>query len=116
MTCSFEDMREHLYTAVVCDALDTLGYRRQSPCVQLLPYSDGQRTLVGRCKTTLWMDMAHEVPNPFELELKAVDECQPNDVFIAATGGSLRSAIWGELLTMALNRLAPGRTVSRTTG
>jgi len=101
MAHSYDDMREHLYTAVVCDALDALGYRRQSTCVQLSPYSAGQRTLVGRCKTTLWVDTAHEVPNPYELELKAVDDCQPNDIFIAATGGSSRSAVWGELLTTA---------------
>jgi regulator of RNase E activity RraA len=112
MHYTYDDMREQLYTAVVCDALDSLGYRRQSPGAQFLPYSTGGRTLVGRCKTTLWVDMAHEVPNPFELELKAVDECRPDDVLIAATGGSLRSAIWGELLTTAaMNRGCVGAVI-----
>ncbi len=93
-------MRASLYSAVVCDALDSLGLRNQSPRVQLAPYS-GESLLVGRCMTTLWTDMDHDVPNPYELELKAVDSCQTDDVLICAAGGSMRSALWGELLSTA---------------
>lgn len=93
-------MREVLYSAVVCDALDSLGLTNQSPRVQLVPQS-GSPKLVGRCKTTLWADMAHVDPNPYELELQAVDSCKPDDVLIAAAGGSMRSGIWGELLSTA---------------
>jgi regulator of RNase E activity RraA len=93
-------MRESLYTAVVCDALDALGYRNQSPRVALPCQSGGPR-LVGRCRTTLWADMMHEDPRPYELELRAVDSCKPDDALIAAAGGSMRSGIWGELLSTA---------------
>ncbi|MDZ4689462.1 MAG: RraA family protein [Planctomycetaceae bacterium] len=93
-------MRSELYSAVVCDALDGLGCRRQSPRLPLAPLTSG-RMLVGRCKTTLWVDMAHSDPRPYELELQAVDGCRPDDVLIAAAGGSMRSGIWGELLTTA---------------
>ena len=93
-------MREHLYSAVVSDALDGLGFKHQSPRLQFNPYT-GTSLLVGRCKTTLWVDMAHVDPSPYELELKAVDACQPDDVLIAAAGGSIRSGLWGELLTTA---------------
>src|SRR5439155_20935956 len=55
----------------------------------------------GRCKTTWWADMAHADPKTYELELAAVDGCQPDDVLIAAANGSVRSGIWGELLTTA---------------
>lgn len=93
-------MRQSLYSAVVCDALDAAGYPHQSPRVSLRPMTVTQ-TLVGRCKTTLWADMAHPDPKPYELELAAVDACKPDDVLIAAAGGSARSGIWGELLTTA---------------
>ena len=92
--------RETLYCAVVCDALDGLGYKNQSPRVALPPLTH-DTFLVGRCKTTLWADMAHEDPRPYELELQAVDDCQVDDVIIAAAGGSNRSGVWGELLTTA---------------
>ena len=57
--------------------------------------------LVGYCKTTLWADMAHVDPKPYDLELAAVDSCQPDDVIVCAAGGSFRSGIWGELLSTA---------------
>ena len=104
-------IREALFTAVVCDALDALGYRNQSPSVRLAPQTVDS-VLVGRAKTTLWVDMAHDDPRPYELELLAVDACQPDDVLIAAAGGSLRSGIWGELLsTAARNRGCVGAVV-----
>lgn len=93
-------MREKLFAAVVCDALDSLGFPNQSPRVSLAPQTvDG--VLIGRCQTTLWSDMAHEDPDPYALELQAVDACRPDDVMIAAAHGSTRSGIWGELLSTA---------------
>jgi 4-hydroxy-4-methyl-2-oxoglutarate aldolase len=97
---TLEMMRQSLYTAVVCDALDAEGYTRQSPRVPLGPLTVNT-LLVGRCRTTLWADMAHADPRPYELELKAVDGCRPDDVMVAAAGGSMRSGVWGELLTTA---------------
>lgn len=94
-------IREHLYAAVICDVLDGLGYRRQSPEV-LLSNLTVPKTIVGRCRTTLWADMFHADPEPYALELQAVDSCRPGEVLIAAAGGSLRSGIWGELLTTAV--------------
>ena len=95
-------MRSDLYSAVVADALDGLGYSHQSPRLQLRPYTTTS-LLVGRCKTTLWEELDEVDPSPYELELKAVDECQPDDVLIAAAAGSLKSGIWGELLSTAAN-------------
>lgn len=104
-------IREELYSAVVCDALDALGYSRQSPRVPWRPMT-GIDKLVGRAKTTLWAEFTHPDANTYELELAAVDSCQPDDVFIAAAGGSMRSGIWGELLsTAARNRGCVGAIV-----
>ena len=93
-------MRQSLTSAVVCDALDAEGYSRQSPRVPIMALTVNT-ALVGRCKTTLWAEMAHPDPKPYELELRAVDSCQPDDVLIAAANGSLRSGVWGELLSTA---------------
>lgn len=93
-------MRDNFYSAVLCDALDSLGYTNQSPRLQLKPMT-GVDLLVGRCKTMLWADMAHEDGRPYELELQAVDGCAADDVMIVAASGSMRSGIWGELLSSA---------------
>lgn len=99
-TITLEMMRESFYAAVLCDALDALGFPRQSPRVPLEPLT-ADVVLVGRCKTTLWGDMAHPDPRPYALELEAVDGCRPDDVLIAAANGSMRSGVWGELLSTA---------------
>jgi regulator of RNase E activity RraA len=99
-TITLAMIRETLYTAVLCDALDGVGCRNQSPRLRIRSLCGGAM-LAGRCKTTLWVDMAHDDPEPYDLELTAVDTCQPDDVMIAAAGGSMRSGIWGELLSTA---------------
>ncbi len=105
------DLRTCLTAAVVCDALDAEGYPSQSPRVALRPLTV-PGVLVGRCRTTLWADMAHPDPRPYELELRAVDGCRPDDVLVCAAGGSFRSGVWGELLsTAARNRGCAGVVV-----
>ncbi|MEN9556858.1 MAG: 4-hydroxy-4-methyl-2-oxoglutarate aldolase [Planctomycetota bacterium] len=94
-------MRQVLSVPLLCDALDAAGFPRQSPRLPLRPLTMPNVTLIGRCRTTLWADMAHSDPQPYELELKAVDSCQPDDVLICSASGSNRSGIWGELLTTA---------------
>lgn len=49
---------------------------------------------------------------PYELELQLVDACRSDEIIIAAAGGSMRSGIWGELLTTAaMNRGCVGAIV-----
>jgi regulator of RNase E activity RraA len=48
--------------------------------------------------------MSHADPKPYELELLAVDTCRPDDVLIAAAGGTTRSGLRGELLSTAARR------------
>ena len=93
-------IRRSIYSAALADALDSLGFRHQSPRLPFRPLTGAMR-LVGRCKTTLWLEFAYEDPDSYDLELKAVDSCRPDDVVICAAGGSVRAAVWGELLSMA---------------
>ncbi|MBL8814796.1 MAG: RraA family protein [Planctomyces sp.] len=94
-------MREYLTVPLLCDALDGFGYRHQSPRIPVHPITMPGLTLIGRCRTTLWSDMAHTDPEPYKLELLAVDSCRLDDVLICAASGSFRSGIWGELLSTA---------------
>jgi regulator of RNase E activity RraA len=97
---SLETLKRVLSSALVCDALDAEGFPNQSPRIPLLPMTS-EAILLGRCRTTLWADIHHVDPRPYELELQAVDASRPGEVIIAAAGGSMRSGLWGELLTAA---------------
>jgi regulator of RNase E activity RraA len=110
-TITLSMIRQSLYTAVVADALDSLGIAHCSPRKAIRPFTSSA-LLAGRCRTTLWSEMFHQDPHPYELELKAVDACRTDDVLICAAGGSMRSGIWGELLsTAASNRGCVGAIV-----
>ena len=105
---------DSLYSAAVADALDSLGFPNQSPRLQFEPIT-GCTKLVGRCKTTLWLEFAYEEPDSYDLELQAVDSCQQDDDVICAAGGSVRAAVWGELLsTAAKNAGCVGAVVDGT--
>jgi 4-hydroxy-4-methyl-2-oxoglutarate aldolase len=97
---SFATLRTQLYSAVISDALDAAGFRNQCLDVALPPMT-GVAKMMGRCRTTLWEDIDFQDPEPYTLELEAVDGLQQDEVLIAAAGGSMRSGIWGELLSTA---------------
>ncbi|QDS88167.1 4-hydroxy-4-methyl-2-oxoglutarate aldolase [Rosistilla ulvae] len=104
MERTFAQLRETLYSAVVADACDQFGLRNQSIQHELPPQTTTE-VLIGRCRTSAWEDLFDVDPSPYELELQLVDSCQSDDVVIAAAAGSMRSGIWGELLsTAASNR------------
>lgn len=98
---SLSQLQERLSVPLLCDALDAAGCRHQSPRLPIRPVTMRDSFLLGRAKTTLWSDLAHVDPEPYKLELLAVDSCQENDVLVCAAAGSNRSGIWGELLTTA---------------
>ena len=101
ITITLEMMRANLSVPLLCDALDAAGLTHQSPRVEMPAVTLPDVILIGRCRTTLWADMAHVDPEPYKLELAAVDACRPDDVLVCAAAGSMRSGIWGELLSTA---------------
>ena len=99
---------DRLGTALILDILDGKGLRHQALKPGVIPRTV-QKVVIGAAKTLLWMDFAHDDPATYELELKAVDSLQPDEIVVCATGNSERSGIWGELLTTAaLRRGAAG--------
>jgi regulator of RNase E activity RraA len=96
-----------LSVALVLDALDSEGFRRQA--LPNIPPRTVQQVVVGRAKPLLWVDFAYEDPDTYALELAAVDSLARHDLVVCATADSSRSGIWGELLTTAaLQRGAAG--------
>ena len=112
----FAMLRRDLFTAVVGDVLDALGYRRQflpAGIAQLHPAGK----LAGRAMPVLEADVFDDAApaargplarKPFGLMLEALDDLRPGEIYIA-TGGSLRYALWGGLMTTrALHLKAAG--------
>lgn len=97
-----ETVLTKLYTAVLSDVLDELGYRHQVLPPRIRPL-DENLVLAGRARTGLYRDVYH-VPvghNPYALELTLVDSLRPGEVVVLGCGATGRIAPWGDLLTTA---------------
>lgn len=96
----FDELEREIYTAVVSDVLDRLGYRDQAMTAEIRPIWNGAQ-LVGRAHTVLSTDVYTLPEQPYEMEIRAIDSVPANHVLVAATNQSTRTCLWGELLSTA---------------
>ena len=107
----FAHLEAALYTAVISDALDDLGYRQQAMAEHLRPIGTDVK-FAGWARTISCMDTYHVPEDPYGTEIAAIDSILPGEVVVVSTGGSKRNAPWGELLsTAAVARGARGAVV-----
>ena len=107
----FALMKEKLYTPVVGDILDVMGYCHQFLPPEVRPLRENMK-LAGKAMTVLMIDVFGPQKKPFGLLTEALDQLEKNDVYLA-TGGTKRCAYWGELLTAtARTRGAVGAVVN----
>ena len=100
---SMGTMREQFFSALLSDALDSLGYMNQAMPPRMRPL-DEELTMVGRARTARFVDVVDLPPsdsNPYELEIALVDSLGPGDVAVFSCGTSGRIAPWGALLSTA---------------
>jgi regulator of RNase E activity RraA len=95
----FDEMRTHLFTAVIGDILDLQGMHHQFLMPECRPL-DPKMVICGRAMTVVETDLFEPADPPFGLMLKALDSLRENEVYMAA-GASPRYALWGELMSTA---------------
>ena len=96
----FETMEQKLYSSVISDVLDKLGYRNQAMRADIDPMWPGA-VVAGRAHTCLSVDVYETKENHYAMEIEAVDTLKPNDVLVGGTNCSTETALWGELLSTA---------------
>jgi regulator of RNase E activity RraA len=111
MTIDFKGLKEVLYSAVLSDVLDALGYPHQAMLPFVRPITD-DAVLFGPARTGLYISVFEVLPdeNPYEVEIELVDDLKPGEIAIfACNGPTVRLAPWGELMTTAaMQRRAGG--------
>ena len=102
----FSLMKEKLYTPVVGDILDQMGYRHQflpapiRPLVSQVPMSyyvrnegpNNRLKVAGYACPVLENDVYGEPKKPFGYMIEALDQLRPNEIYIAT--GAHHSALW----------------------
>ena len=103
-------MKEKLYTPVVGDILDQMGYSHQFLPAEIRPLASQVPTamltdvkgknwlkLAGFACTVLENDIYGAPKKPFGYMTEALDQLRPGEIYVAT--GAHHSALWGELLT-----------------
>ncbi len=93
-------MVHKLYTGVICDVLDTLGFRNQALEADIRPVHPSM-VIAGRARTVLSVDVYHIRDDCYDKEIAYVDSLTPGDVVVACTNRSPHTGFWGELLSTA---------------
>jgi 4-hydroxy-4-methyl-2-oxoglutarate aldolase len=96
----FQTMQSELYTGVISDVLDTLGYRQQAMTPDIRPVHP-EMAVVGRARPVLSVDVYRVREDCYDLEIAYVDALLPDDLVVACTNRSTRTGLWGELLSTA---------------
>lgn len=107
----FEQMKKELYTPVVGDILDEMGYYNQFLPPEVQPLREEMK-IAGWAMPALMIDVYGPQEKPFGRLTEALDQLRENEVYIAS-GGLNRCAYWGEMLTAtAKTRGAAGAVVN----
>jgi 4-hydroxy-4-methyl-2-oxoglutarate aldolase len=93
----FQHIKSLLYSPVIGDILDGMGYWHQFLPQAIQPMTLEMR-IVGRAFPVQIADASGKQEKPFGLMTEALDALQESEIYVA-TGGSMNCAAWGEILT-----------------
>lgn len=93
----FALMKAELYSPVIGDILDDLGHYHRFLPQPIQPMRESMK-LVGRAMPVLMIDVFGRQEEPFGRLTEALDQLEPGEIYLA-TGGTMRCAYWGEILT-----------------
>lgn len=93
----FDLIKSRLYTPVVGDILDRMGFTHQFLPQAVQPLLTEMK-LAGRAMPVLMIDVHGPQKKPFGKLTEALDQLEPGDIYLAS-GGDMRCAYWGEILT-----------------
>jgi regulator of RNase E activity RraA len=109
---TFRLLKEELFTAVVGDVLDVMGYRRQFLPAAIGPLQQTMK-IAGRAMPVLEADIFDDgtpesagplARKPFGIMLEALDDLKAGEVYVAS-GSSFRYALWGGLMSTRAQHL-----------
>ena len=114
----FETIRTELSTAVVGDCLDAMGHRKQFLPASIRPLQPHMK-IIGRAMPVLEADIFDEgspeskgplARKPFGIMFEALDSLKEDEIYVA-TGGSLRYALFGGLMSTRAQHLTAAGAV-----
>lgn len=97
-----EYLKKTLYSGILCDVLDQMGYREQALGGELAPLNDNT-VIFGPAFTSIGTEVYSMPPDPLTAQCKVVDQLKEGEIYVLVTRGNYNCAVFGELFATAVN-------------
>lgn len=96
-----EYLRKHLYSGVLSDVMDGMGYRNQMLGNRIFPLQEDTR-LFGPAFTSIATTVYSMPENPLVAQCRTVDQLREGEIYVCVMRGSYNCALFGELFATAI--------------
>lgn len=98
-----EELKKVLYSGILSDVLDGMGYRNQCIGRAIHPLND-HTVIFGPAFTSIGTQVYTMPENPLIAQCKVVDQLQEGEIYVLKTRGDYNCAVFGELFATAVRR------------
>lgn len=100
---NIQELKNVLYSGILSDVLDGMGYRNQTIGMGIHPLSD-ETVIFGPAFTSIGTQVYSMPENPLIAQCKVVDQLREGEIYILKTRGEYNCAVFGELFATAVRQ------------
>lgn len=103
MKYNLNEIKDQLYSGILCDVLDGLGYRHQALSNAIAGLTD-DTVIFGPAFTSIGTQVYSMPENPLIAQTKVVDQLGEGEIYVLVTRGEYNCAVFGELFATAVRQ------------
>lgn len=96
-----EELKKILYSGVISDVLDQMGYRNQALGMGLQPLRE-DTVMFGPAFTSIGTEVYSMPESPLTAQCKVIDQLDEGEIYVLKTRGEYNCAVFGELFATAV--------------
>ena len=101
MNYNLNEIKGSLYSGILCDVLDGLGYRNQALTSAIAGLTD-DTVIFGPAFTSIGTEVYSMPENPLIAQTRVVDQLGEGEIYVLVTRGKYNCAVFGELFATAV--------------
>ena len=103
MRYNLNEIKDSLYSGILCDVLDGLGYRNQAISNAIHGLTD-DTTIFGPAFTSIGTQVYSMPENPLIAQTRVFDQLREGEIYVLVTRGDYNCAVFGELFATAVKQ------------
>ena len=101
MKYDVNELQHQLYSGILCDVMDGMGYRNQAISNKINPLND-ETVIFGPAFTSIGTEVYSMPEDPLTAQCKVVDQLGEGEIYVLVTRGNYNCAVFGELFATAV--------------